>query len=108
MTAWESVVVVVVAGIVFACWQRRDRCPCTVCRGRKFVRASTMFRLRAKAVVSPGWGWPARVRYGLTFDELAMRGQYQMPAGHPEWMTGELRSDCEEWLASLDAELENW
>jgi hypothetical protein len=99
-----AAVLVTAAFARFALKRRCAGCRCRVCRRKPAGRPGPRRRLRA--VLEPGAGWKTRVRYGLTWGEWAQRGHDRMPAGHPEWITGELRPAEEEWLDQMDEQME--
>jgi hypothetical protein len=76
------------------------RCRCGYCRTESPLAP---WRRRAWALVLPGPGRAARIRYGLGRAEYAERVRFEMPMRHPDWLTGVLSDQFEERLAELEA-----
>ncbi len=106
----------ILAGITMAAlvrFGRRDdpdkkrkppRCRCGYCR---IESRFAPWERRVWAVITPGPGRAARIRYGLGRAEYEERVRFGMPMWHSDWITGELPDEHEEALAELDAELED-
>lgn len=76
------------------------RCRCGYCRTESRLAP---WERRIWAVITPGPGQAARIRYGLSQAEYAKRAETGMPMWHPDWLTAEL-DGYEEELAEMDAE----
>jgi|SRR5579859_4780929 len=80
--------------------RRSRRCRCGYCRVESLLAP---WRRRAWALILPGPGRAARIRYGLGRAEYAERARSGMRMDHPDWLTGELSEESEELLAGLEA-----